>query len=291
MSVRSGIKQFLRTDWGNPSNSSMYKENLVGIELEYERCRIPEDYNGKCKYWLLTGDGSLRDGGLELVSSPLAFHETERALTEAEKMVKLFGGVATSRCGLHTHMNMRPYSVGQVWSLSCLYALIEPTLYLTYAPGREDCMFAVPLWANTALTQSLYRDICNVRSFHINSHYCASAQTSKYSALNFSALVGLGTLEMRQPSCSNNFEAISGWVEFCKRLIVQGVKYQDPLHVLTDYERRGLASFQRSLFGQHYSTDTYRQELAEDTAYLIAGYNEPSWEEMTWDQTLIEETS
>ena len=257
--------------------------NALGIELEYEQ--VDNISNWASTYWVAASDGSLRNRGVELVSRPLFFDSIEAALQEAETVVRSTGAVATARCGLHTHMNMRPYSIGQVWSLAALYALIEPTLYRTYAIDREDSMFAVPLWMNTSQINYLYRDICAIRNLCADQNLpeCLSLQSSKYSALNFSSLVSFGTLEMRQPYCSTDFDAIRSWCDFCVRLIEQGTAFEDPEEVLNTYETGSLEELQLIMFGDTYNIDPDIQESAEDAAYLITGTREPHWNEIEWD--------
>lgn len=263
------------------SENFLLNEQAIGIELEYENFTgISHGDVTEGNYWVATLDGSLRNNGVELVSRPLPLSDINAALSRAELIVTASGGVATTRCGLHTHMNMRPYSVGQVWSLACLYALIEPSIYQMYAVGREDSVFAVPLWLNTAQQSALLNDICNARSYP--SLRGAAGGTSKYSAFNLGALTTFGTIEMRQPYCTNNFDAIRSWLDFVIRMYTMGIGYNDPMQVLELYEQQGLRHIQEELFGVSHEVDERRQEMAEDAAYMTAGFIEPAWEELEW---------
>ena len=276
MPLTSPIRQYAhirqtRTEW-------LRTNNALGIELEYEN--LPSGL-ADIPSWHLTSDGSLRDNGGEWVSIPLPFDGVDAALERAESSLAHSGVVASLRCGLHTHMNMRPYSVGQVWSLVTLYALIEPTLYDQYAVGREGNMFAVPLYLNNHQVRALYDDINGIRAG--TSRQCSVTSTSKYSALNFHRLADLGTLEMRQPYCTTNFDAIRSWTDFCKMLVTVGTLFADPHHVLDEYERGGLEELQERLFGEAFPIDPDIQELAEDAAYYVGGYREPQWNELEWE--------
>ena len=283
MSIDISIQEF--TSIAAPLSRWLNNDPALGIELEYEHCRLsywPADISK----WSISGDGSLRTGGVELISLPLPLQDVEAALVEAEHAVDCISAVATERCGLHTHLNMRPYSMGQVWSFAALYALVEPTIYATYAQDREDSIFGVPMWANKPVITSLYTDITRLRGRSVGRTVrgrCMTAGSNKYSALNFSCLGSLGTVEMRQPYCSNDFEAIRSWIEFNEILYERGVSYSDPLDVLTQYEQDGLFAFQRELFGDTYNIDPDRQEQAEDAAYFIAGYVEPTWNDLDWN--------
>jgi len=260
--------------------------NAIGIELEYEQIVGLEAWTPH--YWVAAPDGSLRNQGVELISRPLLFNEVTPALEEAETMVSITGAIASARCGLHTHMNMRPYSIGQIWSLTCLYAIIEPTIYQTYALHRTDSMFAVPLWLNNRQSNALFRDITNIRNMQNEEPMpaCTSLVTSKYSALNFTSLATFGTLEMRQPYCSTDFNAIRSWIDFCVRLIEIGTSWEDPNEILHYYETTSLMEIQERLFGVIVGIDSNRQEMADDTAYTIAGQIDPVWQELNWDREI-----
>ncbi len=280
MSLSVSIKDFARS--AVALYDGVEDRNALGIELEYENVNLQ---NGLVSmYWVAVSDGSLRNHGLELKSRPLAFGEVDAALSDAETILDGTGAIATARCGLHTHMNMRPYSVGQVWSLAALYAIIEPTLYLAYAVRREDSMFAVPMWLNTSQVEALYGDINNMRSNRPGASLpgCLAISTSKYSALNFHSLHVFGTLEMRQPYCSNDFNAIRSWTDFCQRLVEIGTSFEDPFEVITYFEQTTREEIQERMFGQVYIVDENIQEVAEDNAYFIAGVVEPAWQDLEW---------
>ena len=286
MSLTANILAFTRTD---PAfDEALATNDALGIELEYEQ--VTDTGPRESTYWVTAPDGSLRNQGVEFVSEPLAFENVESALTEVETIVRDTGAVATQRCGLHVHLNMRPYSIGQVWSTGCLYAIIEPTLYQTYALRRENSMFAVPMWLNSLQVNSLFRDINNIRNLRSGAMLpgCEVLGSSKYSALNFQSLARFGTLEMRQPYCTTDFEAIRSWTDFCMRLVMVGTSYFDPLEVLNWYESGSLGEIQERLFGMSVPTDDDIQELADDAAYYIAGIVEPRWETLQWDLPTLE---
>jgi len=279
MSLALNIRAFTRC--GPSPVEGIDDNNALGIELEFEQFRQTERWESD--YWVASPDGSLRNFGVELVSRPLTFDDVESALSDAETIIQGTGAIATERCGLHTHMNMRPYSIGQVWSLGSLYAIIEPTLYQTFALNRENSMFAVPMWMNTQQVSALSRDMNAIRQSSNDSlPGCHSIGTSKYSALNFASLATFGTLEMRQPYCSTDFEAIRSWTDFCQRLVEIGTSFEDPYEVLDYYERSSLEEVQERMFGITVPIDPELQELADDAAYYITGEIEPQWEELEW---------
>lgn len=262
------------------------EQKALGIELEYEQVDLSlggTTPNG----WTTAGDGSLRNAGVEMISRPIPWSQSDVFLDRIEPYIRATGGVATERCGLHVHLNMRPFNVGQLWSLFTIYTLMEPTIYQTYALDREDNMFALPVAQNQQQVQAMAFDISNLRGGHISRRSNAVA-TCKYSAMNLSSLRQFGTVEMRQPYCTTDFDAIKSWVDFLKRMVDVAITFEDPVHVLDRYEREGLESFQEELMGVTYTVGLDEQEAAEDAAYYIAGYDEPAWDTLEWDEPIME---
>ncbi len=269
--------------------SVLRKYPRVGIELEYENAARLDP--GNSSYWSLQGDGSLRNAGAELVSVPLSSKDTPLALNAAEKFVQKAKVEATYRCGLHVHLNMLPYNVGNLWSFLALYALVEPSIFETYAKGRDDSIFAVPMWENSQQMHGLFRDVTYLRSRKSSdSQYYMSSltQVGKYCAMNTSSWGTFGTFEMRQPYCTTDFKAIHSWLAFCWRLYQRGVAYDDPLDVLNEYEGSGLEALQEQLFGVSIEVPEDLQDSAEDAANFVAGYMEPPWEDLDWNINVTE---
>jgi hypothetical protein len=145
------------------------------------------------------------------------------------------------------------------------------------------------MWLNTNQVSALYRDMNNLRGHNGGSlPGCHAIGTSKYSALNFAALQRFGTLEMRQPYCSTDFEAIRSWTDFCQRLVEVGTSFEDPYEVLDYYEGGSLEEIQERMFGTTVTVDPDVQELADDAAYYLTGVVEPQWEALEWEIPTLE---
>jgi len=255
-----------------------------GIELEYENCQGTVETKGT--HWACIGDGSLRNNGIELVSIPLTAGQVSTALVQAKAFVDKHRLVATERCGLHFHINMHPYTLGQFFSFVTAYALIEPTIFATYAEGRENSAFCVPLYNNTALIQRLSYDnnaVRRVKNVRTNSlRTCMGS--SKYSAINVSSLGKFGTVEFRQPYCTRDIDAILNWTQFCQRLERWACdSFTDPSQVLDFYANHEVGGLQELLMGTTVDVSDSTQEKASDAATFIAGYEPPHWRELDWE--------
>ena len=107
--------------------------------------------------------------------------------------------------------------------------------------------------------------------------------TSKYSALNASSLNRFGTLELRQFPSTTDFGRIRDWLGMLTLLYDGSTSFGDPLEVVSLYESLGLRGFQQRMLGYTQDILPADQHKAVTGATIISGYEEPSWEEITWD--------
>ena len=265
-------------------DDTLMQEPRYGIELEYENVPLrgmAERPN--FRHWRLNGDGSLRNYGIELTSVPLSEVQLLPALDEVAPFIEQSRAIATERCGLHVHINVQPYTFGQVWSFITLYALMEPSIYESYAQGRKHSIFSVPLMYNTLQVSRLAEDCKQAREENRRSLHMHCLRTPKYSALNTGmCMENFGTLEMRQPYCTTDLSAAYGWILFCTRLRDMGMSYNDPLSVIALFETIGLNQLQQELFGTTITVEEKDQDFAEDAAYAIASRPETKWQDISW---------
>lgn len=251
-----------------PPDPAMDRYQRFGIELEYENVRRDAGLRGT--RWSAVRDGSLRNNGIEYVSEPLSFRDVGPSLTSVMGIAAGLGARVTPRCGLHVHLNMRPYTVGQVLSLAVVYGLLEPSVFKRFAEGRELSPFCVPQYANTLLVGHLQEDTRGAR-LHARLPLRNVTATSKYAAVNYSSLRTFGTVEARHLRGTLDPREAREWVEFWKRLVDYAIDFNDPVHVMDHYERGGLEELQIELIGDAVEVDQLDQEDAEVTCSLIAG--------------------
>ena len=151
--------------------------------------------------WTIVSDGSLRNGGVEFITTGGKGGETlhqayERITTCLRDRVNYD---ASWRCSTHMHLNMLDFTCNQVARFMLVYAACEPVLFELAGASRRSSNFCTPLADSLVfhkkLIARLYDDTVASRA--------ASANTSKYTALNFQPLFGnsnvrpLGTIEFR----------------------------------------------------------------------------------------------
>lgn len=187
--------------------SKLLDDNYVGVEIEFENRGALKNTEAMSKYWRFEDDGSLRNGGMEIVfREPYKGDTVKAALYDAEKGTAkcLF----TYRCGLHVHIDCRDLTTAQLRSFVLLYILFEPILLPLCGEGREESNFAVPVGSNSALMAAL--------GGRVSIERLAGAgrdDYGRYSALNLQAYARYGSLEFRSMQGTGNAKDILNWIE------------------------------------------------------------------------------
>ena len=198
---------------------SGHSDDFVGIEYEIENCikeHVIPAGNARIfgNYWDITEDGSLRNNGLEFVSKPLkGVHVANALLSLKEVLGHAYPGhKATSRCGIHVHINALDLSVTQVMAWLSVYMVFERQLF-KYSGARDKNLFCLPTWAwNNNIKQAM-------QVFNIDERSQRTAIRTlqeyglKYAGMNTLPLGEHGTLEFRQMGTITDFGKISMWVE------------------------------------------------------------------------------
>lgn len=258
----------------------------VGIELEYE------NYTGimgewVAGHWHTARDPSLRNLGVELISTPLKEVELLGAVRELIKVPMFREVEANVRCGVHVHVNMSDVALRNLWGMLTMYALAEPYIFAKFAPDRVDSHFCVPLWKDFRQQTKLYNDVRTLRGNKTGSLHLLNG--CKYSAMNTKTLGKLGTLEFRQHPATTKLVKIAEWARFLVNLRKQGTQYNDPLDVVNLYEAQGIQPILDKLRMDELPIDNIDKEDAVDAATLIAGYEVPHWTDLNWEVQLCAE--
>lgn len=252
-----------------PTRSDRFNTELhYGIELEFERVELTGSVP---TYWDVVGDGSLREGGIEFVSQTLAREQLDPALTTVEEFLRGMRPIAHARCGIHVHLNMRPCTIGQLYSLLCMYILLEPSIFAHHCPGRLDSSFCVPVYRNSVMLIHAHNSIQMARRGENPAPLTELVNTSKYSAFNTAALRRFGTVELRQFPATLNFTLIREWIAMLTRMYDRATQFTDPLDVLSRYDGR-LHGLQEEILGVQVSVNPTEQTSAIIGATVIAGH-------------------
>lgn len=236
--------------------ASAISHKRVGIEMEFEECYDYHMHEHLCGGdWEYTDDPSLRNHGLELVSRPLPLSKVRPALERLDDWIGKVCPTVNLRTGMHVHYNVGHTDVGHIMKSAVLYTVLEPYIFHTFAPGREENHFCVPLWMNTNIQAKLFHDNTGLRAGtsmqakhkiydmqwadegmieveqEVEGINLKCLGDSKYSALNFTSLKKLNTLEYRMCPSTLEIDEIERFVTFVVQLHNQAELLNDPFDV------------------------------------------------------------
>lgn len=185
-------------------HAALVSADAVGVELELEGFNarsVEEAQSHLHPLWTTTQDGSLRNGGVELITNGgLGGEQLHAAFERVASLLERINYDASWRCSTHMHINMRDFTVNQVVRFMLVYAACEPVLFSHCGKFRYSSNFCVPiadsLPFHKKLISRLYDNVVKSRA--------AAQHTVKYTAMNFQPLFGdgrnrpaLGTVEFR----------------------------------------------------------------------------------------------
>lgn len=187
---------------------------VCGIELEVENARSAHGSRKNPMFpalWNTHTDGSLRNGGVEYVSAPCA----GGAIVDAVNI--MWDGLPadwsfSQRTSIHVHVNVRDLSWEQLQTLLLTYCVVENILFDFASLDRAGGIFCVPV------VETTYPD--TVIGNLISNQHRAVANWEKYSALNLTRLVDLGTVEFRHmPGCRDKAKILM-WLSILNDLLL-----------------------------------------------------------------------
>lgn len=191
---------------------------VVGIEVEAEGVIAPHAGNvleGYFPYvWAKDKDNSLRNNGMEFISTPLSGKYINMALnllSEAFKGQRAINGYAepffTDLCGVHVHMNVRDFNVEQLANLLLTYVVFEKSLY-ALAGNRDKNIFCLPV----GVVAPNWREFLSVWEKDNNRLVDLTQKSEKYSALNIKPITNLGTVEFRHMEGNLDLPRLRAWI-------------------------------------------------------------------------------
>lgn len=210
---------------------------IVGIELEIERFHCNPGSNigrDEARFWTRTGDDSLKDSGIELISTPVqgpnidyALLELEDILTKQTKQVHYFN----HRCSMHVHINVSNLEMGQLHKLYVTYAMLEPYFFAWCDKDRRNNTFCVPLYIQQANWESLF----------VNLNTKESKRALKYLALANNHLEDYGTIEFRHMHGTKDMKLIRRWITMIQKLFKYATNERNPTPVPYETDTQDLA--------------------------------------------------
>ena len=204
---------------GNPYDIAA-DEPHFGVEIEVENSIRPSYVSRlvRSSGWTTTGDGSLRNAGIEFLSDgPRRWKDVEedvRRFYAVKDAAQWATGVRTST---HVHVNVLGHTMDEIMAAAIVYTLMEPLLFRYCGPLREENIYCVP-WYRARTELDLMRQVLNGRTISGLTIAC------KYSAMYLEPVVRFGTMEFRQAPVFDKVEQLLDWIKICERVVYSGFK-------------------------------------------------------------------
>lgn len=178
-------------------------------------------------YWGTTRDGSLRNGGIELVSIPLTADAMELALDVAGAALDARELGVSARTGIHVHVNCRHLTFESWRGMMATYALIEPLLFQCAGVARSQSIYCVP-WAEGRNEPAMISAAIREAEEHAGFLRPALRNSCKYSALFCGPLLTFGTVEFRHAPTWANSVSILNWFRVVRDASRMRLSPEDP---------------------------------------------------------------
>lgn len=227
---------------------------LLGLEMEVEgvqdRDSIPERVRN---WWSVETDNSLREGGVELVfSEPYSGIAVTEAINEFCKWAVKYAR-ASSRTGLHVHVDVRDLTIEEFKLFCATYAICEAALYKFVGDKRETNLFCLPWYSSDTELHKMTKALNNKE--HAISYI---ENIERYSGLNLAALRKFGSVEFRQLKTTFDFDRIILWINIIlslRKFACSGHTSSDK--VISTFYTHGPKGFLDCVFGRGISDVLY----------------------------------
>ena len=225
---------------GLPDAADVWQINsteLVGIEVEVENQAHRRATNA---VWQATGDGSLRNGGIEFISRPIP------AMYAPGALKNLFGDGLDGDCcfsprtSVHVHINMQDVPTEKVIDMLLVYGLFEKALFRYVGRARWRNIYCTPITETTLMGGISARGI--------------RASWEKYTGFNILPLQQKGTVEFRHMHGTVDVKKLCVWIDLITKLkeYVMKHKTEDIRRTIIGFNGGQIDSLGREVFGNLY---------------------------------------
>jgi hypothetical protein len=242
-------------DCENVEDSSYLPTNrLIGVELEYEGVKsMPE--SRELAGWSATSDGSLRDGGIEFrFSSPAGGLEAAKRIRRIKRLQASGKWKTSRRTSMHVHVDCMDLTIGQVFNVLSVYALLEPVLFNFVDKARVISPYCVPFFrSDSGEVGKLYNFHKGMEQYNSTSLYNSvvrSVFTSgvKYSCVNIGSLSYFGSIEFRHAEIMPTLKTFK-WIAMLLRIVQAGANMKSPSEAIDSFDSLGAERFSELIIG------------------------------------------
>lgn len=253
------------------TNEKKVVEGDVGIEIEVEpvQGKILPVINDNI--WTTKSEGSLRDGGLEYVTTlPIKVDSSFRSSIEQLTSKLEQSWVSTGfRTSIHVHKNATKMTMTQLWTSIIAYWLVENLLFEYCGEDRKSNLFCLRLKDAEGVTNYVSSAM---ESYH--RPFGNLTDAIRYGGLNLNALWKFGSLEFRGMRGSIDTEEIEIWSRSLNDMVENTIKnFKNPESLMDFYYKNDWKSVVMLLFpnkmGEFMTSLHHGSQLVEENAYRL----------------------
>lgn len=194
-------------------------EGTYGMEIEIEGANLPVP----TRYWKRIEDGSLRanpDACEYILSKPLSFEDTEKALVHFNKKMEEAGTAPawSYRCSTHVHVNVLEWDELEIIKVVAMYYAVEALINRLAGKGRQSNRFCLRLLDSYEVIDHA------VWSLSPEGRYRLREDKAKYSALNLVPIFTQGSIEFRTMEGTTDTARIMEWLTVINTIITAAKK-------------------------------------------------------------------
>ncbi len=199
----------------NPLGRLISNKYFLGIEIEAEGYRGVDSADKMSIYhsilWHSKPDGSLRNNGIEFITSPINGDVVPYCLGVLDYVNKKYKLQYNDLTGNHVHLNAMDMTMKQIAMFAAHNVIFEPALF-RFSGNRNKSIYCVPI----RNSENDYPTLIN--SSEAKKLYRAVANGNKYIALNYRTLRQYGTFEFRHMEGTADMGRIINWINLILRL-------------------------------------------------------------------------
>lgn len=167
--------------------------NFVGVEIELEGIHANRFDS---QYWIMKGDGSLRNNGQEFVcKGPTGGVDLFNAVVEIDRFLFDKKPDANWRCSTHVHLDVRDMTASELKNLIIIYLTMEKLIFRLSGFHRYKNNFCCSIGFAQRQLQTLITNWNLEDTYQFTNNLINS--WDKYSALNLVPISSFGTVEFR----------------------------------------------------------------------------------------------
>ena len=220
--------------------SALSRSGIPAVSASYGSPDQPE--RGK---WKVLPDSSC---GPEIVSPPLRGKGGLEEIGRVCQVLDGLGAEVSARCGLHVHHDAAGLTVRNMVDISALYAAHQRAINSILPASRRDNSYCLALGPH-----HVDRQWQRVMAANRDQQSAAQAmQLSRYSAVNWHALLRHGTVEFRQHHGTLDPQEVRCWVLLTQGFIEVALNRKSPVNKVrqpTGRKYTGPLALERELLG------------------------------------------